>query len=127
MATITEVLETVDELKPNQYLDAEKIKWISKLDGIVKSEIIDKHEGGSEIPWEPYDETTDGDTVLLVPEPYSSMYQHYIEAQIDYHNAEYTRYNNSSAIFNMDYEDYAKAYRREHMPIAKATKYKNLS
>lgn len=42
--TIAEVLAEVDEIKPNQYDDALKIQWISRLEGKIYSEIINTHE-----------------------------------------------------------------------------------
>ena len=42
--TIREVLETVDRLKPNQYGSADKLRWLSELDGAVYREILTQHE-----------------------------------------------------------------------------------
>ena len=42
--TIREALETVDQLKPNQYGSADKLRWLSELDGIVHREILMAHE-----------------------------------------------------------------------------------
>lgn len=38
--TIREALETVDRLKPNQYGSADKLRWLSELDGAVYREIL---------------------------------------------------------------------------------------
>ena len=46
--TIREVLETVDRLKPNQYGSADKLRWLSELDGAVYREILTQHETRSE-------------------------------------------------------------------------------
>lgn len=43
--TINEVIQAVDSLKPNSYSELEKIQWLSELDGTIKAEIIDTHEG----------------------------------------------------------------------------------
>lgn len=42
--TIREALETVDRLKPNQYGSADKLRWLSELDGAVYREILTQHE-----------------------------------------------------------------------------------
>lgn len=118
--TIQEALEKVDKLKPNQFEEAEKIRWLSDLDARVKAEIIDNHEGADKIAFNGYDEKTNRDTVLLVPEPYSELYLLYLAAQIDFYNAEYTRYNNSMVMFNTMYDDFAVYYNRTHMPIQRA-------
>ena len=41
--TIREAIELVDRLKPNQYGSADKLRWLSELDGIVYRDIICTH------------------------------------------------------------------------------------
>lgn len=65
-----------------------------------------------------YTEDTSGETVLLVPEPFDQMYLRWMEAQIDYHNGEYARYNNAIELFNTEFNAYADHYHRGHMPKA---------
>jgi hypothetical protein len=115
--TIREALEKVDKLKPNQFEDEDKIRWLNDLDAKIKTEIIDTHEGADEVTFNGYDADTDTDTELIVPEPYSDIYLHYLFAQIDFNNAEYTRYNNSISMFNSKYNDFAAHYNRTHMPL----------
>lgn len=115
--TIREALEKVDKLKPNQFEDAEKVRWLNALDATVKAEIINTHEGAELVTFDGYDEDTDTDTELLVPPPHSDIYLHYLFAQIDFNNAEYTRYNNSISMFNSKYSEFAAYYNRTHMPL----------
>ena len=42
--TIREAIELVDRLKPNQYGSADKLRWLSELDGAVWHEIWSAHE-----------------------------------------------------------------------------------
>ena len=42
--TIREALEPVARLKPNQYGSADKLRWLSELDGAVYREILTQHE-----------------------------------------------------------------------------------
>ena len=35
--TIREAIELVDRLKPNQYGSADKLRWLSELDGAMRS------------------------------------------------------------------------------------------
>ena len=121
--TIMDALYRIDELKPNSYSQTEKIKWLSSLDGVIKSEIIDTHEGGEDIAFSGYDENADLTTVLLVPAPYDDIYLKWLEAQIDYHNGELNKYNNSSVAYNDAYDLYQKHYNRTHMPKGKKFKY----
>lgn len=123
--TIMEAIYRIDELKPNTYSQPEKIKWLSSLDGVIKSEIIDTHErleGEEEVVLEGYGEDAALTTNLLVPYPYDDIYLRWLEAQIDYSNGEYGKYNNSIAMYNTAYTAFAKYYNRTHMP--KGTKFK---
>ncbi len=120
--TIMDALYRIDEVKPNSYSQTEKIKWLSSLDGVIKSNIIDTHEGGEGIKYEGYGEDVDISTVLLVPAPYDDIYLRWLEAQIDYANGEYGKYNNSIVAYNDAYSLFERAYNRTHMP--KGTKFK---
>lgn len=117
--TIMDALYRIDELKPNSYSQPEKIKWLSSLDGVIKSEIIDTHEGGEDIVFSEYDENEDLSTVLLVPAPYDDIYVKWLEAMIDYTNGEYGKYNNSNTMYNTAFVAYQKYYNRTHKPISK--------
>lgn len=121
--TILEALTTIDSIKPNNYTPADKIRWLSELDGIVKAEIIDTHEGGENIAFEGYDENTDQEIVLLVPAPYEDIYIKWLESKIDYTNAEYGKYNNSSTAYNTVYTAFEKYYNRHNMPIQTKMKF----
>ena len=90
--TIREALETVDRLKPNQYGSADKLRWLSDLDG----------------------------TVLLIAWPYDEIYRWYLEMKIDDANGEMTKYNNSAAKYNMYYQAYQNACNRAHLPKSEA-------
>lgn len=121
--TIMEALHRVDTLKPNGYSNPEKIKWLSILDGIIKTEIIDRHEGGDAVIFEGYEEDEELTRVLLVPAPYDEIYIHWLEAQIDYTNGEYDKYENSNTMYNSSYTAYANHYNRTHMPLGKKLKF----
>lgn len=117
--TIFGAISHLDAVKPNGYSQTEKIKWLSFLDGNVKTEIIDTHEGAEVATFKGYDENTDLNTELLVPYPYDEVYIRWLEAQIDYANGEYGKYNNSITMYNTAFAAYEKYYNRTHMPIAK--------
>ena len=118
--TIIGVINHVDKVKPNVYSQTEKIKWLSTLDGTVKTEIIDTHEGGEGITFKGYTENTDMNTELLVPHPYDEVYIRWLEAQIDYANGEYGKYNNSITMYNTAFMAYERYYNRTHKPISKS-------
>lgn len=121
--TLMEALHRIDTIKPNSYGQAEKIKWLSTLDGIIKTEIIDAHEGGENVVFNGYTEDTDLKTTLTVPAPYDEIYLFWLEAKINYWNGEYGKYNNSIEMYNEAYTTYAKHYTRKHMPKGKKFKF----
>lgn len=114
---IENALQQCDDLKPNMFSPGDKILWLSILDGIIKKEIIDTHEGYDDIVFNGYDDNTPLDTELLVPEPYSDVYIKWLFSQIDFNNAEFDRYNNSMMMYNTAYVQYANWYNRTHMPL----------
>ena len=122
--TILEAIHRIDVLKPNPYNQAEKIRWLSELDGMIKSEIVDTHEGGDEVKYEQYGDNVVLTTELLVPHPYDRIYLPWLQAQIDYLNGENGKYQNSMAMFNEAYIAYEKYYNRTKLPKGKELKLK---
>ena len=121
--TLIEAINRIDILKPNTYGQAEKVKWLSTLDGIIKAEIIDTHEGAEGITFKGYDDNTLLTTVLLVPAPYDDIYIRWLDSQIDYANGEFNRYNNSLQTYNDAYSLFEMYYNRTHMPKGKKFKF----
>lgn len=121
--TIMEAIYRVDAQKPNVCSQDEKIRWLSVLDGIVKNEIIDTHEGGEGVSFKGYSALSDLNTELLIPAPYDEVYIHWIEMHIDYANAEYGKYNNSMAMYTNAYSTFERYYNRTHMPLGKKLKF----
>ena len=120
---IREAVTQIDSLKHNTYSTKEKIGWLSRLDGMVKRLIIDTHEGGEDITFSGYDDSTDQETEMLVPAPFDEIYIRWLEAQIDYANGEYDKYNNSILMYQATYDGYANYYNRNHMPKGKKMKF----
>jgi hypothetical protein len=119
---ISEAINRIDTLKFNTYTQSEKVAWLSTIDGTIKREVIDTHEGGEEVVFEGYTDDTPLETELLAPAPYDDLYIKWLEAQIDYANAEYGKYNNSKLAFNTAYTAYESWYNRQHMPLGKQFK-----
>lgn len=120
---IIEAINRIDALKHNTYTQGDKIEWLSNLDSKVKQLIIDTHEGGEDVAFTCYNDSTDTDTELLVPAPFDEVYLRWLEAMIDYHNGEYGKYNNSIEMYNTAYEEFQNYYNRTHMPKGESIKY----
>lgn len=114
--TLFEAISQINNLKPNTYSQSDKVKWLSTLDGIIKTEIIDTHEGAEQVEFNGYDDDTDISTELLVPAPYDSIYPLWLSAQIDFANGEFDRYNNGVQAYNDAFSAYEKHYNRTHLP-----------
>jgi hypothetical protein len=121
--TIIEAINKIDSLKPNTYSQPDKIKWLSNLEGVIKTEIIDTHEGAENVNFAGYDVDTPLDTIMIVPAPYDDIYIKWLEAQIDYANGEITRYSNSMIMYNTAYNAFNRYYNRTHMPKGKSIKF----
>ena len=120
--TIIEAINRIDALKHNTYSQSDKVNWLSRLDAMVKKFIIDTHEGDA-VTFTGYDDSTDTETELLIPAPFDEAYLRWMEAQIDYYNGEYEKYNNSVLMYQTTYDGYANYYNRNHMPKGKKFKY----
>jgi hypothetical protein len=116
--TLNEAIAKIDSLIPNQYTFAEKVAWISDVDGRIYRDLITKHENPEEKTWDgPYDEDSSSALVLLAYEPYTDLYIYYMMAMIDQYNGEYTRYSNDMEQFNNSYQAFADDYIRNNKSV----------
>ena len=121
--TIIEAINTIDNLKHNTYSQHDKVAWLSRLDSMIKRLIIDTHEGGEDVAFTGYDGNGDLNVEMLVPAPFDEVYLRWLEAQIDYTNGEYDKYNNSILMYQAAYDGYANYYNRNHMPKGSKVKF----
>ena len=115
--TIHNAINSIDELMHNTYTQENKVTWLSRVDTMVKKLVIDTHDGGEDVSFSGYNEDTDLETMLLIPEPFDEAYLRWMEAQIHYHNGEYDKYNNAVVMFNTAFGAYKSEYTRNHMPL----------
>ena len=122
--TINEAINRLDNLKCNTYSRGDKLEWLSRLDGLLFRQVISQHEGAEEKTFSGYTEDTDVDTKLLAEPPFDDLYLRWMEAQIDYHNGEYDRYNAAILLFNTALETYSNDYRMRHMPKSYGSRFR---
>ena len=115
--TLMEAIAQVDSLVRNAYSQKDKIGWISRLDWIIKTQIIDLHQGTENVSFKGYDDNTDLHTTLLVPPPFDEIYLRWMEAQIHYHDGEIDRYNVAITMYNTAFEGFREYYTRTHKPL----------
>ena len=117
--TIRQALDGLAEIQPHSFPEPLLIRWLRQLDKELYENVILTHEG-AETAAAPGDPSESPDSAqLLVPEPYESIYLHYLQSRIDYALAEYSRFNNSNAMYDADRQAFTAWYHRTHMPLAK--------
>ena len=119
---IIEAINKIDALKHNTYSHGEKVAWLSEVEWDVKKNVIDTHEG-NEAEFSGYDENTDPQTELIIPAPYDKAYLLWMEAQINYYNGEYDKYNNALDMFYEALNGFKSYYNRTYMPKGKKIKF----
>jgi hypothetical protein len=116
--TINDAITEVDTIKPNQYPDEIKVRWLSVLEGKIIDEIILTHQLAEVVEFNGYS-IDDMETELIVPDTYADVYIYYLEAMIDATNNETARYTSSMQQFNTAWQSFADYYNRNNMPIGK--------
>lgn len=108
---IREVLAYVDESKPNDFEEAQKIRFINEVEGMVQSEVL------LLTPEEiiTYDEN-DMETELLVSSPHDRIYPAYVAAMIDFANGEYNKYANTIRLFNDHFTEFSRWFAQNYRP-----------
>ncbi len=113
-----------DVLLTHELSDAEKARFLPENTGTATTDdlatwALDLTPGESEneehLVFTGYTEE-DGDTELIVGEPYDDMYVLWISAQIDWNNMEYDNFNASNAMFESVYRNFANAFNATHKP-----------
>lgn len=115
--TIQDAITQADDLQRNTYTIEHKITWLSRLEDMVKKQVIDLHEGAEDAGFEPVTGSTDMSHVLFIPAPYDEAYIHWICAQVNYNNNELDRYNASITMFTTLFEAFKREYTRQHKPL----------
>lgn len=113
--TLAKIIALTDEMKPNAFSKEAKTLWINEIENTVVEEVINKAEG-NDITFKPYTYDADQEKELLVPDAHSDVYSLYLSSKIDFNNREFGGFNNSTVMFSSAYDDYAKEYRRNHLP-----------
>lgn len=111
--TVQELIDYVDEIRPNSYGNKTKTVWINEIEGAVQTEIMGIYP--ADITH--YDAEDDLDTDLLVGAPHAKLYAWYLVAMMDLVSMGGEAYENSYRIFNNFWGEYARWYLRTHRMI----------
>ena len=123
--TIQEALDQLDEMKPNMMSRRLKVKYLTEIEQLIYDEIVQKHVQAEEPAGKPvYTEDSDPGTVLIIPDPYSSVYLYWLMTKVDIQNQEDARYNIDRQHFENAYDTMSDWYTREHMPMQKTREFR---
>lgn len=114
--TIIEAITQADALNRNAYHQKQKIIWLSRVEALIKQTVVDIHEGGEGIQFSGFDEHTNLETELIMPQPYDEGYIHWLQAQVYYANDEIDRYNRAMSMFNACLDSFKTFYKKGHAP-----------
>ena len=107
------LIAEVDALRPNQYSAAQKLQWLQRLDGPVEETEDD------EAPV--LDDLYTVDTELLAPFPWDEgVYSAWLFCQIDLHNGEISRYNQSLSLLSAAWRQAADWFNRQRLPKSRS-------
>ncbi len=114
--TAGELIAHVDALRPNHYTVEEKLGWLRRIDGQILRELEESHaQSGEESAVFPEDYTEE--TELRAGFPYDSeLYTAYLFCQIDLHNGETGKYNQSMSLLSAAGRQLADSENRRQLP-----------
>lgn len=114
--TVQEAINRTDALAPNQYSAAQKLRWLSDLDGKILLELFRGRAGRWAVS-DAFEGYTEGEEELLVPAPFAGdVYENYLLSRIAQANAEIQKYNLYAALFNTAYQQFASWVLRSRRP-----------
>lgn len=113
--TLQSAINEADSLRPNDFTQAQKLRWLNDLDGLIFREVFMTHFGAEQTEFSGHGALTD---TLLVSFPDDGLYPLYLVMAYDLHNGETGKYNNSANAFEAAYQTFANAYNRSHFPCA---------
>lgn len=114
MATIQEIIDRVDEMKPNAFTEQRKLQWIEELDGKIALDVmLMSVEDAGQFR---YSYPEDMDSEPLVRFPHDSIYELWLAAQIDFANGEYNKYQNTMEQYNAHYGAFVRWFAATYEP-----------
>lgn len=108
--TARQIIDRVNEIKPNAFSDAVKLAWLNELEGRVAAEIMLMPQ--LQIP----ELTLALTDTPMVDTPYDAIYPAWLCARIDEANGEYDKYNTTAALFNSAWSSFSLWFAQTYDP-----------
>ena len=113
--TPRKAIQQADEAKPNAFPEEEKFEWLKALEGRIAADVLlATPEELAKVMEISYPDGMDED--LLVKAPHDELYVLYLKAKIDAENGEYSRYADSSQLYNEAYGNFVRYWSRTYEP-----------
>ena len=117
--TVEKAIEVADGLRPNNDIDSELKKlWLAQADAGLRKNIVNKSDT-EDFDSVGADRSSEANTELIAPDPWSDYYPHYLAARIDAALGETTRYANEMLMANEASDEFALYCRKTYAPKAK--------
>lgn len=118
---LAQVIEQVNEEKPNSFKPEKLTSFINEVEADVQVQLrIPEDERIT------YDYKEDGNRELLAKPPYDRLYKSYLKAMIDYSNEEYASYENNQAQHVADFREFTDSVVRSGRAQSIPTRFKNI-
>ena len=123
---VQEAINTVMDLKQGyEYKFETLLGWLNTCEQLIWKQVIDHYEQ-MDYPEMPVYTNEDLTKQLMIPEPFSRLYIHYLGAQMHYWNRETTGYVNEKEQYTnllMAFvADYMRTHKHKAMPYFKGVK-----
>lgn len=105
MKTLGQVVGEVKRLRPSGYSGEEMTVWVNELQADIWRDVWLRTTEAPVLDW-----ALDQQEALLLDANWSGLYHAWIGAQIDFHNGEYDKYQNSMEMYNAHWRRYAAWY-----------------
>lgn len=113
MATFKEIIELVDESRPNVLPERLKFRWLADLDGKIATDVMQMSikEIREQLNYK-YPDAMENE--LLVEYPHEDVYRLWLQAQIDFEHGDYDKYQNSMQAYNAAYVNFVHFFATEY-------------
>ncbi len=118
--TLAELIAYVDKLRPNAYDKDVMTGWVNEIEWQAYDQVISRAVDNT-ATYVPYKYDLDAERSLLVDDAHKGVYVYYLLAQMDHANMEIDRYNADTTMHQAAWQDYAAAFRRNHLPKSHET------
>ena len=114
MSTFKEIIERVDEFKPNDFSTRTKLNWLTTLDGKLATDVfLLSIEEIRALPHK-YPEALECEG--LISYPHEDVYELWLQAKIDYAHEDYDKFHNTMEQYNEAYSTFKNFFLSTYRP-----------